>query len=329
MDYIKFYKNKDVLVTGGYGFIGGNLVHDLIKLGANVTVIDSLLQDTSANKKNLEDIESKFKSVIADLSDFKVAEDVVKGKEIIFHLAGQTSHTISMNNPLIDVTANTLTTLSLLEACRKNNKNVKILFTSTRQVYGKPQHLPVDENHPLNPPDVNAINKISAEQYLLLYDKIYGIKSNIFRLTNTYGPRQIMKMNSQQVIPVFIRLLIEGKSITIFGDGKQLRDLNYVDDVNNALLLAGASDIYGEIFNLGDSNYKSLLDIAQEIIKVNDGGNYSLIPFPEERKKIDIGDSYLDTKKIKSILGWQPKTNFKDGVKKTLAYFKGKEEYYF
>ena len=234
-----------------------------------------------------------------------------------------------MNNPLIDVTANTLTTLSLLEACRKNNKNVKILFTSTRQVYGKPQHLPVDENHPLNPPDVNAINKISAEQYLLLYDKIYGIKSNIFRLTNTYGPRQIMKMNSQQVIPVFIRLLIEGKSITIFGDGKQLRDLNYVDDVNNALLLAGASDIYGEIFNLGDSNYKSLLDIAQEIIKVNDGGNYSLIPFPEERKKIDIGDSYLDTKKIKSILGWQPKTNFKDGVKKTLAYFKGKEEYYF
>ena len=316
------YYGKSVLVTGGYGFIGSNLVHDLVKLGAKVTVIDNFLENTSANLLNLCDIKGKFEYLNACLTDLEVVNEVVKNKEIIFHLAGQTSHTIAMNDPLLDLKANVISTLSLLEACRLNNPKVKIVSASTRQVYGKPVKLPIDENHELNPPDVNAIHNITADNYLLLYDKIFGINSIIFRLTNTFGPRQNMKMNSQQVLPIFFRQVIEGKEISIFGDGEQIRDFNYVTDVSHAFLIGGLANVHGEIFNLGNKNHKSLLEIAKSIIKINGSGSYKLIPFPEERKKIDVGDTYLDYSKVERLLGWKPEVSFERSVLETLDYFK-------
>ena len=318
------YYGKSVLVTGGYGFIGSNLVHDLVKLGAKVTVIDNFLENTSANLLNLSDIKGKFEYFNACLTDSKVVNEVVKNKEIIFHLAGQTSHTIAMNDPLLDLKANVISTLSLLEACRLNNPKVKLISASTRQVYGKPVKLPIDENHELNPPDVNAIHNITADNYLLLYDKIFGINSIIFRLTNTFGPRQNMKRNSQQVLPIFFRQVIEGKEISIFGDGEQIRDFNYVTDVSHAFLIGGLANVHGEIFNLGNKNHKSLLEIAKSIIKINGSGSYRLIPFPEERKKIDVGDTYLDYSKVESLLGWKPEVSFERAVLETLDYFKGR-----
>ena len=329
MDHNGFYRNKNILVTGGYGFRWSNLVCKLVRLGANVTVVDSFLENTSANKKNLEEVEGKFEYIAGDLCDSKVADTAVQNKDLIFHLAGNTVHGISMSNPKLDLDVNVLCTINILNACKINNKNTKIIFTSTRQVYGKPNYLPVDEKHGLNPPDVNAINKIAAENYLLLYDNVYGIKSLIFRLTNTYGPKQSMKLHLKQLVPTFVRLAMEEKDITVYGNGAELRDLNFVDDVIDALLIGGASELHGEIFNLGDTNYKSLLDMAKDVIDVSGKGSYKLVPFPDERKKINVGDTYLDISKIKNVLGWQPKTGFKDGVKRTLEYFKGKEEHYF
>jgi UDP-glucose 4-epimerase len=210
-----------------------------------------------------------------------------------------------------------------MEACRKSNRNVKIVYTSTRQLYGKPLYLPVDENHIAQPTDVNGINKLCGELYHILYHNIYGIRSVSLRLTNCYGPRQLLKHSRQGFINWFIRLLVEGKEIQLFGDGSQMRDFNYIDDVVDALLLAGMNDkSNGEIFNLGGDEPISLKDLVELMIEVNGSGSYQLVPFPEEKKAIDIGSFYSDYTKIKKVLGWQPKVRLREGLKKTFDYYK-------
>lgn len=321
--------NKKILISGGLGFIGSNLAIKLVDLGANVTIIDSLIPEYGGNLWNLEPIKNKVKINISDVRDEHSMQHLIQGQDFFFNLAGQTSHLDSMKNPFADLEINTKAQLSILEACRKYNPTVKIIFASTRQLYGIPQYLPVDEAHPLVPVDVNGINKLSGEMYHILYNKVYSIQSSVLRLTNTYGPRMRIKDARQTFLGIWVRNLLEGKPITIFGDGSQLRDYNYIDDVVNAFLLVACSDRWdGLIYNLGNDNPISLKTTAEIMIEQNNSGNYIFEPFPNDLKKIDIGDFYSDYRKIKEILGWHPTVTIDKGIKETLGYFRENFRHY-
>lgn len=325
---IKYYKNKKILITGGVGFIGSNLAKALVKLKADITIVDSMIPRYGGNLFNLRGIEDKVKINYSDMRDGFSLNYIVQKKELIFNLAGQVSHIDSMKDPFTDLDINCKAHLSLLESCKKYNPNVKIVFTSTRQVYGKPLYLPVDEKHPLQPIDVNGINNIASEQYHIVYNRIYGIKTVILRLTNTYGPGQLIKHDSQGFTGGFIRKAICGEKIKIFGNGRQLRDFNYVEDVVNALLISGIKEkAVGKIYNLGYNKYYSLLDFV-EILKKYCEFRYEIVPFPEDREKIDIGDYYADFSKIRDELGWNQRTDLGEGIKKTMAYYKKYKRYY-
>ena len=323
LDYRDFYRGRQVLVTGALGFIGSNLSRTLADLGARVLAVDSLLPDYGGNLFNLAGYEDKVRINIADVRGHGM-EYLVRDQDVLFNLAGQVSHIDSMVDPFTDLEINCRSQLWILEAVRKNNPGVKIVYAGTRQVYGKPMRLPVDETHLLNPTDVNGINKISGEFYHLVYHSVYGIRSTSLRLTNTYGPRQLIKHNRQGFIGWFIRQAVRGEEIQLFGDGKQKRDFDYVDDVVDALLRAGAMEAAdGEVFNLGGEAPVALIDLAQMLVELaGRGGAYRLVPFPDDRKKIDIGDFYADTTKIRKTLGWEPKVALRDGLARTLDYYR-------
>ena len=325
----KFYKNKRVLITGGLGFIGSNLAHKLVELGSRVLVVDSMIPHYGGNLFNIKKIEEDIKVNISDVRDQSSMNHLVRDQDVMFNLAGQVSHIDSMEDPYTDLEINVQSQLSILEACRKNNPGIMIIFASTRQVYGKPQYVPVDEKHPLMPTDINGINKMCGEWYHILYNNVHGIKTSSLRLTNTYGPHQLMKHNRQGFIGWFIRQIVEGNEIKIFGDGQQKRDFNFIDDVVEAFLLAGSSEeINGKVFNLGDDNPISLLDLVELLIELNGGGKYSLVPFPRKRKKIDIGDYYGDYNRIRTVLKWKPSTSLRDGLARTINFYKKYREYY-
>lgn len=317
------FAGRDVLVTGGLGFIGSNLAFRLVDLGARVTLLDSLAEDYGGNRFNICGLEDRVRVVIADMRSADVVEPLVSGRDIIFNLAGQVSHIDSMNDPLTDLEINARAHLVLLEACRKKNLDAKVIYTSTRQLYGRADRLPVDETHAVQPVDVNGINKFAGESYHLLYHKVYGLPAVSLRLTNTYGPRQLIKHARQGFMGWFIRQIVEGREIELYGDGTQVRDLNYVDDVTDALLLAAASDrTDGEIFNLGGDQPVSLKALVELMIEINGGGSYRLVEFPPEKKGIDIGDFYGDFTKIKRALGWRPKTRLVEGLRQTFDYYR-------
>jgi len=319
----KFYHGKNVLITGGLGFIGSNLARHLVSLGANVTIIDSLIWAYGGNRFNVAGIEDKIKINIGDIRDRYSINELIKGQDILFNLAGQVSHVDSMKDPFTDLEINTTSQVSILESCRQNNPGIKIVYASSRQIYGKPEYLPVDEKHPVHPTDVNGINIMAGEWYHILYNNIYNIRACSLRMTNVYGPRQLIKHNRQGFIGWFIRLAVEGNTIQIYGDGSQKRDLNYIDDVCDALLLAGSSEkANGQIYNLGAPEVVSLKDLAQILVGLSGQGSCELVSWPEEKKKIDIGDYYSNFGKIKNELGWEPKTNLRDGLTQTIAYYK-------
>jgi UDP-glucose 4-epimerase len=323
------FANKRTLITGGLGFIGSNLAYRLVDLGAKVTIVDSLVPEYGGNPFNIRGIEDQLTINIADVRDEHSMAYLVQGQDYIFNLAGQVSHIDSMENPYTDLEINVRSQLSIMEACRKNNRAAKIIYTSTRQIYGKPIYLPVDENHIARPTDVNGINKLCGELYHILYNNVYGIRAVSLRLTNTYGPRLLMKHSRQGFIGLFMRLIIEGKEIQIFGDGSQIRDFNYVDDVVDAMLIAAASeDANGRIFNLGGDEPTSLKALVELMIELNGGGSFQLIPFPPEKKSIDIGDYYGNYTKINTILGWRPKTPLREGLGMMLSYYKENLQWY-
>lgn len=323
------FTGAKVLITGGLGFIGSNLAHRLVELGADVLIVDSLIPEYGGNLFNVRGIEDRVRINIADVRDASSMSYLVKGQHYIFNLAGQVSHIDSMEDPLTDMEINTRSQLFILEACRKNNPEVKIVFAGTRQQYGKPRYLPVDEEHPMWPTDINGINKMAGEWYHILYNNVYGIRAVSLRLTNTYGPRQMMKHNRQGFVYWFIRQALDGERISIFGDGSQLRDLNYVDDVVDAFLLAATNDeANGEIFNLGSREPISLLDFTKLLLELAGTGSYELVPFPPERKRIDIGDFYADISKIERVLGWHPQVSLREGLERTVEYYRTYKEYY-
>ena len=319
---MKNYSGKEILITGGLGFIGSNLARRLVSQGANLTLVDSLIPQYGGNTFNIDDIKNKVAVNVCDVRDTFAMEHLIQGKEYLFNLAGQTSHLDSMTDPHTDLDINAAAQLSILEVCRKVNPDIKIVFASTRQLYGRPDYLPVDEKHPNRPVDVNGINKLAGEWYHLLYNNVYGIRACALRLTNTYGPGMRVKDARQTFLGIWIRLLLEGKPIKVFGDGKQLRDFNFVDDCVEALLLAGASDqANGKVYNLGGSEVIGLKDLSKMMVNLGHGGSFELAPFPSDKKAIDIGDYYSDFSLITKELGWVPKIDLKDGLKRTLNYY--------
>jgi UDP-glucose 4-epimerase len=311
-----------VLITGGLGFIGSNLAIRLVHEGADVTLVDSMIPEYGGHLWNIEPVRDQVCINVADVRDEHAMRYLLGQCDYLFNLAGQTSHLDSMDHPQQDLDINAKAQLSLLECCRHYNRDIKIVFASTRQIYGKPRHLPVDEQHPLDPVDVNGINKLAGELYHQLYHRVYGIRTVVLRLTNTYGPRMRVVDARQTFLGIWIRNLLEGRPIAIFGSGAQLRDFNYVDDVVDALLLAARSEMAdGEVYNLGEEHPLSLKETAELLIRCHGRGSYQLVAFPPERKSIDIGDYYGDFRKISGHLGWKPSVSLADGLERTVNYY--------
>ena len=322
-------EGKNVLITGGLGFIGSNLARRLVQERANVTVLDSLIPEYGGNPRNLHDIKEQVVINLSDVRDPFSMNQLVQGQDYLFNLAGQTSHLDSMETPFTDLDINAKAQLCILEACRIHNPEIRIVFASTRQIYGKPQYLPVDEKHPCHPVDVNGVNKMAGESYHIVYNNAYGISASVLRLTNTYGPRMRIKDARQTFLGIWIRNLLEGKPIHVYGDGRQRRDYNYVDDVVDALLLAGTKpDAEGKIFNLGASEPMTLDDTAKLMCELIDGANYEKIPFPEDRQAIDVGDFICDYHAFEKAFGWTPKVGFAEGIERSLQYFREELEHY-
>jgi UDP-glucose 4-epimerase len=322
------FNGKQILITGGLGFIGSNLARRLVELGADVTLVDSLIPEYGGNLFNIAGIEHKVRINISDVRDEHSMRYLVQSQDYLFNLAGQTSHMDSMQDPNTDLEINCRAQLSILETCRRYNPKIKIVFASTRQVYGKPAYLPVDERHLLRPMDVNGINKMAGEWYHILYNNVYGIRACALRLTNTYGPRMRIKDARQTFLGVWIRSLVEGKPFEVWG-GEQLRDFTYVDDAVEAFLLAAVrEDANGQVYNLGGCEVISLRELAELSVKINGGGNFQVQDFPAERKRIDIGDYYADDRNIRKELGWEPQFNVGKGLARTLNYYCSHLEHY-
>jgi len=322
-DYRAHYRGRRVLITGGLGFIGSNLARQLVDLGADVLLVDSLIPDYGGNLFNIDGIADRVRVNIADIRQQTTMNYLVRDREIIFNLAGQVSHIDSMRDPYTDLEINCRSQLTILEACRYNNPRAKLVFAGTRQVYGRPDSLPVAETHLVQPTDVNGINKAAGEYYHLVYNNVFGVRACSLRLTNVYGPRQLIKHSRQGFIAWFIRLAVEEKMIEIYGDGSQRRDFVYVDDAADAFLRAGASDACnGEVFNVGGDEAISLRDLTALLIGVAGTGSATYVEWPPEKKAIDIGDFYADSRKFRRTTGWRPTVALADGLGRTVAFYR-------
>ena len=315
------FAGRRVLITGGLGFIGANLARQLVALDASVTLVDSLIPEYGGNLFNIDGIEDRVRVNISDVRDVHSMRYLVQGQDYLFNLAGQTSHMDSMEDPYTDLDINARAQLSILESCRHFNPAIKVVFASTRQIYGKPDYLPVDERHPLRPVDVNGINKLAGEWYHLLYNNVYGVRACALRLTNTYGPRMRVKDARQTFLGTWVHRLVADEPFEVWG-GEQLRDFTYVDDVVDALLLTASSEATnGQVYNVGGDCVISLCDLAELLVQAHGGGAYTIRAYPAERKRIDIGDYYADDGALRTALGWQPATPLAEGLQRTLAYY--------
>ena len=315
------WQGKKVLITGGAGFIGSNLAIRAVELGADVTVIDSLIPEYGGCLHNLEPVKDKIRINLSDIRDSHSLRPLIEGIDILFNLAGQTSHMDSMKDPHTDLSINCMAQLNLLEICRQFNPNIHIIFASTRQIYGKPSYLPVDEDHIINPVDINGIHKYAAELYFGLYGKIHGIRTCILRLTNTIGPRMRIKDAKQTFVGIWVRQILKNEPIEVWG-GEQLRDFNDVEDVVQAMLIASQdSNCFGKVFNLGSVEKVSLLQLAKMIINIHGSGEIKMMAYPPERKKIDIGDYHSSFARFKDMTGWEPAITLEQTLRRTLDYY--------
>jgi len=316
-------KDKKVLVTGGLGFIGSNLCIELVRLGAQVTIVDNMLPRQGGNLFNIRDIEDTVRIQFSDVRDQFSMNYLVRGVDYVFHLAGQVNHVDSMRNPLQDLDINCKGTLVLLEALRLNNKNAKVIFAGTRGEYGSSVKLPVDEDHPTNPKGIYAVTNLSAEKMVLVYDDIHGIKGTCLRITNTYGPRHQMMHDEYGVFNWFVRKALDDAEIPVFGDGRILRDFLYVDDLVRCLIMVSSTDrAYGQVFNVGAGTPVSFQSLAETIVRVVGKGRVKFTEFTQERKEVEPGDYYTNIAKIESCTGWTPRVSLEEGIRKTADFYR-------
>jgi UDP-glucose 4-epimerase len=316
------FKAAKILVTGGFGLIGSALVRRLVAAGAEVRVLDNLDPDSGANRANLESLEARVEAVIGDLRDAEVVRRALEGRDLLFNLAAQTSHLGSMQKPLADLDVNARAQLALLESVRASNPGLRIIFASTRQIYGKPDYLPVDERHPLRPVDVNGIDKLAGEAFHLLYHRIHGLRTTALRLTNTYGPGMRIRDARQTFVGVWLRAVLEGRPFELWG-GEQTRDFTYVEDAVDAFLLAAATPTTeGGVYNIGGDGAHTLRELAQALVAAHGGGQFVVREFPPERKAIDIGDYWSDDSLFRSVTGWRPQIGIESGLEKSLDFFR-------
>jgi UDP-glucose 4-epimerase len=316
------FKGAKILITGGFGLIGSALAHRLVAAGAEVRVLDNLDPDSGAHRANLAGLEDRIEAVVSDLRDADAVRRALAGRDILFNLAAQTSHLGSMQAPLVDFDVNARAQLALLEIARQISPRLRIVFASTRQIYGRPDHLPVDERHPLRPVDVNGISKLAGEAFHLLYHRVHGLRTTALRLTNTYGPRMRIRDARQTFIGAWLRAVLEGRPFELWG-GKQRRDFTYVEDAADAFLLAAATPATeGGAYNIGGEGALTLKGVAEALVAANGGGSFVLKEFPPERKAIDIGDYWADDTTFKRITGWQPHVGMRAGLKSSLDFFR-------
>jgi len=321
--YGDVYRGRRVLVTGGLGFIGSNLARRLVDLGADVLLVDCLLPGSGGNRFNVAGLEDRLRVEIADVRREPAMRDLVRDREVIFNLAGQVSHVDSMTDPLADLEMNCRAPLSILEACRRENPRVRVVYAGTRQVYGLADRLPVGEAHPLQPTDVNGVHDAAAEQYHLVYHRVFGLRACSLRLTNVYGPRQLVKHDRLGFLAWFIRLAIEGAEIQVFGDGSQVRDFVYVDDAVDAFLRAGATGACdGGTFNVGGLEPISLRELVDLLIEIAGGGSVRCVDWPPDRERIDIGSFHADWSRLRDATGWQPTVRLREGLARTVAFYR-------
>jgi UDP-glucose 4-epimerase len=323
------YKNKRVLITGGMGMIGSSIAHRLVALGAEVRIVDARLEPYGANDFNIKDVKEKVNLYRADIRDKEKMAPLIEWSEIIFNLAGQVSHNDSIKNPFLDTEINYIGHLNVLEIARKLNPRVKILYSGTRMQYGRVEKIPVAEDHPQRPLSPYALNKSAAENLYLFYHRIYNIPVVIFRITNPYGPRGQVKHHKYCIVNWFTRLSIENKTITIFGDGSQVRDYLFIDNLTDAFVKAGiepAAD--GEVFNAGSGEGTSFKKMAETIVAIAGSGSITHIPWPDHYINVETGDFVADISKIKRIIHWQPEIPLKEGIRRTIAFYRKNLTYY-
>jgi UDP-glucose 4-epimerase len=317
----RHFRGRRVLITGGLGFIGSNLARALVGLGAKVTVLDNLFPNYGGLRHNLAGLGRAVRVVIGDVRDRALLPRLVRGQDFLFNLAGQTSHMDSMADPDTDLEINCRAQLSILEACRRRNPGIRVVFASTRQVYGRPDYLPVDERHPARPVDVNGINKLAGEEYHLLYSAVHGIRSTVLRLTNTIGPRMRVKDARQTFVGVWVSTALRGRAFEVWG-GDQWRDFTYVDDAVEAFLLAATRPAaVGRVYNLGGVGRITLRELAAVVGGLT-GAKFRVRAFPADRRKIDIGDYYADGRRIRRELGWRPRTDIPTAVARTIDFYR-------
>ncbi len=328
--YEEAFKGKKVLVTGGLGFIGSNLSAQLVRLGSHVTIVDNMIPRLGGNLFNVEKIADRIHINFSDVRDSHSMDYLVKGQEFIFHLAGQVNHVDSIRNPIQDLDINCRGTLVLLESCRRYNQGVKIIFSGTRGEYGSSVTLPVGEDHPTNPKGIYAVTNLSAEKMVLVYDDVHKVPGVCLRITNTYGPRHQMAHDEYGVLNWFIRKAIDREVVPVFGDGRILRDFLYVDDLVDCFLQVATCDkAHGEVFNVGSGIPLSFIDLAKKIVKIAGSGKVNLTEFTQERKEVEPGDYYTDISKIKRLVGWEPKTDLDEGLRRTIEFYREyKREYW-
>ena len=329
MDYPQFYRGRQVMITGGLGFIGSNLARLLVDLGANVLLVDSLIPEYGGNLFNIDGLADRLRVNIADVRQQSTMNYLVRGHDVIFNLAGQVSHIDSLRDPYADLEINCRSQLTILEACRYNNPRVKVVFAGTRQVYGRPDSLPVGETHLVRPIDINGVNKAAGEYYHLVYNNVFHVRACSLRLTNVYGPRQLIRHNRQGFIGWFIRMAIEGNVMQVYGNGTQLRDFVYVDDAADAFLRAGATDACnGDVFNVGGDQPVSHRELVAKLIDAAGSGRVEFVDWPPEKKAIDIGDFYSDSSKFKRATGWAPTVDLREGLARTIAFYRSHLDHY-
>ncbi|MEA2101856.1 MAG: GDP-mannose 4,6-dehydratase [Thermodesulfobacteriota bacterium] len=329
MDYRQSYKNKKVLITGGLGFVGSNLAIRLVDLGADVTLVDNMLPRQGGNLFNIEPVRDRIRINFSDVRNQLSMNHMVKGQDMVFHLAGQVNHVDSMKNPVQDLEINCHGTLVLMQALREFNRDAICVYSGTRGEYGPSVKLPVDEHNPTNPKGLYAVTNLAAEKMILVYNHVYNIPAVCLRITNTYGPRHQMMHDEYGVFNWFIRKAMDNEALPVFGDGSILRDFMFIDDLVECFLMtAHMPQAQGEVFNVGSGKAISFRAIAEKIVALAGKGSCEFAEFTRERAEVEPGDYWADISKIQSMVGWSPHTDFDEGIKKTIAFYDENKTHY-